>query len=65
MKLHRASILFRSLLCGLLLPPGSILAGQYTNFDVSIYIPVSVVRNFENAEKLLNDWERISAQLGA
>ena len=38
-------------------------AGNYTNFDVAIYIPVGVVRSFENPKKLQDDWNRISAQL--
>jgi hypothetical protein len=39
------------------------LAGNYTNFLVSIYIPVSVVQSFENPERLSNDWARIHSQL--
>ena len=39
------------------------MAGQYTNFDVAIYIPVKVVQSFENPDKLQNDWDRISSQL--
>ena len=38
-------------------------AGQYTNFDVAIYIPVGVVRSFEDPEILTNDWNRIRSQL--
>ena len=38
-------------------------AGQYTNFDVSIYIPVGVVQSFQNPQKLEDDWARISRQL--
>src|SRR5690348_14530569 len=38
-------------------------AGNYSNFDVAIYIPVGVVRSFENPQKLQDDWDRISAQL--
>ncbi len=38
-------------------------AGNYTNFDVAIYIPVGVVRSFEDPQKLQDDWDRISAQL--
>jgi hypothetical protein len=43
--------------------PAACMAGQYTNFDVAIYIPVAVVRTFEHPEKLSNDWQRISSQL--
>lgn len=38
-------------------------AGNYTNFDVAIYIPVGVVQRFEDPENLTNDWNRIHAQL--
>jgi hypothetical protein len=38
-------------------------AGNYTNFLVSIYIPVNVVQSFENPERLSNDWARIHSQL--
>src|ERR1035437_4349712 len=60
-SLNRAR--FQGLLCALALPVASCLAGNYTNFDVAIYIPVGVVRTFENPERLSNDWERISRQL--
>ncbi|HEV2438299.1 MAG TPA: hypothetical protein VG077_20105 [Verrucomicrobiae bacterium] len=53
------SILFASLV----LPSICGRAGNYTNFDVAIYIPVGVVRSFENPQKLQDDWDRISAQL--
>jgi hypothetical protein len=38
-------------------------AGNYTNFNVAIYIPVGVVKSFENPENLTNDWNRIRRQL--
>src|SRR6202142_321886 len=38
-------------------------AGNYTNFDVAIYIPVGVVQSFEDPQKLQDDWDRISGQL--
>jgi hypothetical protein len=38
-------------------------AGNYTNFDVAIYIPVGAVRSFENPKILSNNWERIRGQL--
>ena len=44
-------------------PAASCLAGNYTNFDVAIYIPVGVVKSFENPENLTNDWNRIRRQL--
>src|ERR1700690_3240807 len=46
-----------------LLLPGLGRAGNYTNFDVAIYIPVGVVQRFEDPENLTNDWNRIHAQL--
>ena len=54
---------FQGLLCALALPAASCLAGNYTNFDVAIYIPVGVVKSFENPENLTNDWNRIRRQL--
>ena len=48
---------------GLLFLGASVRAGNYTNFDVAIYIPVSVVKSFENPQKLADDWSRISRQL--
>jgi hypothetical protein len=38
-------------------------AGNYANFDVAIYIPVNVVKSFEDPQKLQDDWDRISRQL--
>jgi hypothetical protein len=38
-------------------------AGQYTNFDVAVYIPVNIVRSFEDSGKLSNEWARISSQV--
>ncbi len=38
-------------------------AGNYTNFDVAIYIPVGVVQSFAQPQKLADDWARISRQL--
>jgi hypothetical protein len=38
-------------------------AGQYTNFDVSIYIPVGAVKSFADPKKLEEEWNRISRQL--
>jgi hypothetical protein len=52
-----------SALCSILIFPAVSKAGQYTNFAVSIYIPVSVVRNLDDPETLSNQWNRISSQL--
>ena len=49
--------------CLTLLFPTLGRAGNYTNFDVAIYIPVGVVQRFENLETLTNDWNRIRRQL--
>ena len=46
-----------------LLFPGIGRTGNYTNFNVAIYIPVGVVQHFENLENLTNDWDRINRQL--
>ncbi len=46
-----------------LLFPGMGRAGNYTNFDVAIYIPVGAVQRFDNRENLTNDWNRIHRQL--
>ena len=51
------------LLAALVLPAFCCRAGNYTNFDVAIYIPVGVVRSFEDPQKLQDDWDRISRQL--
>jgi hypothetical protein len=50
-------------LCALLALGSSASAGNYTNFDVAIYIPVNVVHSFENPQKLEHDWSVISNQL--
>ena len=39
------------------------LAGNYTNFNVAIYIPVNVVQSFAQPGKLAGDWGTISRQL--
>ena len=46
-----------------LLFPAMGRAGNYTNFDVAIYIPVGVVQRFADPENLTNDWNRIHRQL--
>jgi hypothetical protein len=53
----------RFLFSVLLVPAFHCLAGNYTNFAVSIYIPASVVHSFENPQKLQDDWNAISRQL--
>ena len=63
MNLYVARVLSALTTVVALLSPGICMAGNYTNFDVAIYIPVGVVRRFENPETLTNDWNRISSQL--
>jgi len=38
-------------------------SGNYTNFEVAVYIPINVVQGFANPQKLADDWARISRQL--
>lgn len=59
MKFKNTWLLAGALLCA----PLFCHAGNYTNFDVSIYIPVGVVRNLDNPETLSNQWNLISRQL--
>ena len=59
MNTRVCSLLFATIV----LPAFCCRAGNYTNFDVAIYIPVGVVRSFENPQKLQDDWDRISSQL--
>jgi hypothetical protein len=51
------------ILCSILIFPATARAGQYANFDVSIYITVGGVRNLDNPATLSNQWDRISRQL--
>ena len=60
-KAVRRAVLFS--LCSILIVPVVSRAEQHTNFNVAIYIPVSVVRSFENPQRLQNDWNVISHQL--
>ncbi|MGO8835844.1 MAG: hypothetical protein ACLQAH_00805 [Limisphaerales bacterium] len=57
----RIALLFIPALAPLL--PCLCQAGNYTNFDVSIYIPVGVVQTFAEPGKLQADWDRIHCQL--
>ena len=43
--------------------PGLARAANYTNFNIAIYIPVGVVRSFDDPETLGNQWARIRSQL--
>jgi hypothetical protein len=53
----------RAMICAAILGPVGLRAGQYTNFAVAIYIPVSVVQSFQEPQKLEDDWARIRRQL--
>src|ERR1700722_15849577 len=61
-RLHRLSLGI-GIIFILLAFAGNCLAGNYTNFAVSIYIPVNVVKSFADPQKLAADWARISRQL--
>ncbi len=50
-------------LCSILIFPAAAKAGQYANFEVSIYITVGGVRSLDNPATLSNQWDRISRQL--
>jgi len=54
---------FQACLAGSIFCALSGRAGNYTNFNVAIYIPVNVVKSFEDPQKLQDDWNRISRQL--
>jgi hypothetical protein len=56
-------IFFVTLFCSFIFPTTICCAGNYTNFDVAIYIPVNVVKSFEDPQKLQDDWDRIRRQL--
>jgi hypothetical protein len=55
--------LFRALYCSLVFVAAVGHAGQYINFEVAVYIPVNVVKSFDQPQKLADDWARISRQL--
>jgi hypothetical protein len=59
MKLKNTWLLTAALLCA----PLFCYAGNYTNFLVSIYIPVNVVQSFDDPQKLADDWNTIHRQL--
>ena len=59
MKAWKYSFAVVMLLCGWQV----CCAGNYTNFNVAIYIPVNVVQSFEQPNKLADDWNVISSQL--
>jgi hypothetical protein len=53
----------RFLLGAMLVTACHCFAGNYTNFDVAIYIPVNVVHSFQDPQVLSNEWDNISRQL--
>ena len=54
---------FWSPACVLAFSATCVAAGQYTNFVVAVYIPVNIVKSFEDSGKLTNEWARISSQV--
>ena len=56
-------IMKRFFLGALLVSCSPCIAGNYTNFDVAIYIPAGVVHSFEDPQKLQDDWNVVSNQL--
>ncbi len=52
-----------TLLAGLAIPSTAVAAGHYRNFDVAVYIPVSIVRRFEDPKVLEREWAIISRQV--
>jgi len=42
---------------------GQAAEGFYDNFNVAIYIPVSVVLRFQNPDRLEREWQQIDQQL--
>ncbi len=38
-------------------------AGNYTNFNVAVYIPINIVQSFDQPQKLQADWDCIHRQL--
>jgi hypothetical protein len=55
--------LFQTFVCSLIFWTTVCRAGNYTNFDVAIYIPVNVVQSFADPQKLADDWALINRQL--
>src|SRR5271165_2748246 len=56
--------LIGTLLGGVLLGPACGFAGQYTNFDVSIYMVVNaVIAGGQNPANLANQWRQITNQV--
>ena len=63
-KLFLETARFIALMLGAcLLWSSTVRAGNYTNFEVSIYIPVGVVESFSDPQKLADDWACIRRQL--
>ena len=59
MKFKSKCLLVAALICAPLL----CRAGNYTNFSVTVYIPINIVQSFENPQKLQADWDCIHRQL--
>jgi len=52
-----------NLWAGIIVFTASCLAGHYDNFDVAVYIPVSVVQRFEDPQRLQREWNRLTNQV--
>src|ERR1051325_120465 len=57
------SVISALLTAALLFVSNLATAGQYTNFSVAVYIPVSVVRHLGEGDNLPREWTRLSSQL--
>ena len=55
-------VLLKSLGCVLLLA-AVCAAGHYKNFDVAVYIPVSVVQRLGDPQRLSREWDLINSQV--
>ena len=54
---------FQLLLLATVVLQGECLAGNYSNFNVAVYIPVGVVQRFSNPGTLSNEWDVIHRQV--
>jgi len=55
--------LFRTLLCMLAFPLPGVMARNYQNFDVAVYLPVGVVRHLADPAVREREWAAISRQV--
>ncbi len=62
-QFRNSRVLLQAIILSLVFLAATGVAGNYTNFEVAIYIPVNVVQSFAQPQKLADDWARISRQL--